>query len=85
MGTGQHLLSPGPGLDRTPAMEGDSAPNLTPLPPKDSRQMNTGYLEIWAELGGLLIETLALVVTNCQRIVTIKELFLSLSAPTMKI
>jgi len=33
--------------------------------------MNTEYLEIWAELRGLLIETLALIVTNRQRIVTI--------------
>ncbi len=71
-------------LDRTPARDGDSVPNLTLLPPKGSRQMNTEYFEIWAELGELLIETLALVVTNCQRIVTIKELFLSLSAPTIK-
>ena len=46
--------------------------------------MNTEYLEIWAELEGLLIETLALIVTNYQLIVTIKELFLSLSRTTMQ-
>ena len=53
------------------ALEKDSVPNLTLLPPRGSRLMNTEYLEIWAELRVLLIETLALIVTNRQRIVTI--------------
>ena len=46
--------------------------------------MNTKYLEIWAEFGGLPIETLAQIVTNCRRIITSKELFISLFGPTMK-
>ena len=46
--------------------------------------MNKEYLEIWEKPKGHLIERPVRIVTNCLRIVTRKELILSLFKPTMK-